>query len=154
MTVLFEYVRTFVRSSGYFCTYLRYYMSALLSQNFRTLSSFNILIPTLKNPPKDIDKNRTIFSYLGLFWCRFVDYVCMRLALNISIHMGPKVSVESYYKLQRVQHGIYGVYRPMCDPTHIFLVMNKSYHMVHTGWIRLDIPVRTFARKWDARKIW
>ena len=57
MPVLLEYVGKFVRSSGYVCAYIRYSMSALMSQHVRTLSSFYILIPTLKNPPKDIDKN-------------------------------------------------------------------------------------------------
>ena len=38
-------------------------MSALLSQHVRTLSSLDILIPTLKNPPKDIGKNNN--SYVG-----------------------------------------------------------------------------------------
>ena len=53
---------------------------------------------------------RPIFSYLGLFWCRCVEYVCtlcwmgnisapVRLALNMSAHLGPKVSVQIYFKV-------------------------------------------------------
>ena len=61
-------------------------MSALLSQHVHTLSSFDILIPTtLKNPPKDIDKNTN--SHVGdptkryLLYLHFViygKYVCTR----------------------------------------------------------------------------
>ena len=67
------------------------------------------LLTTAANP----QGFRHIFSYLGLFWYRFVEYICtvcqmgnmyatMRLELNTSVHLGPKVSVNSYSKVKRV----------------------------------------------------
>ena len=60
-------------------------MSALLSQHVRTLSSFDILIPRLKNPPKDIDKNTnspvrnpTKRYWLCLHFVLDGQYICTR----------------------------------------------------------------------------
>ena len=48
----------------------------------------------------------------------------------------------------RILYGTYGIYRPICYCTHICSVMGKSYHVVHMGWICLDVTVHMFARKW------
>ena len=58
-------------------------MSALLSKHVCILSSFGILIPTLKNLPKDIDNNtnshvgyRTKIYFLCLHFVLDGKYVC------------------------------------------------------------------------------
>ena len=53
-----------------------------------------------------------------------------------------------------ILYGTYGIYRPICYRTHIFSIMEQVYHMVHMGWICLDITVRTFYWQWDTHTIW
>ena len=42
-------------------------------------------------------------------------------------------------------YGTYGTYRPVYECTHIFSVMGKAYHMVHMGWICLDVDIHIFS---------
>ena len=63
-------------------------MSTLLSQHVRNLSSFDILIPTLKKPPKDMDKNTN--SHMGNLTKRYWLFLlpayptldCMRMCMT------------------------------------------------------------------------